>query len=91
MSPERILGVERDLFDCYADRDPPPGSSDPFLYGCGGWATKTVEKWLNDVPVKVWATGDARYIEDFMNVLTGPVACPESGLHMGGLRTRGRP
>lgn len=69
---ERILGVERDIWECYADREPRP---DPWLptgayqYGCSGWASQTVEKWLNDVPVKVWATGDPLYIEDFRQVL----------------------
>ena len=73
-APPRILGVERDTWECYSDREPipdpwlPPGA---YQYGCGGWASETVEKWLNDVPVKVWATGDPLYIEDFKEVLAG--------------------
>ena len=67
-APPRILGVERGLFDCYADREP-SDSSDPLLFGCGGWGSPTVEKWLNDTPIKVWATGDPLYIEDFRSVL----------------------
>ena len=70
-APARILGLERDLFDCYADRESPPDSDDQFLYGCFGSGDKNVAKWLNDTPVKVWAIGDASYIEDFRNVLTG--------------------
>ena len=61
--PERILGVDRDLWECYADR--PSGGVD----GCGGWGTKTVEKWLNDVPVKIWATGDPTHIAVLETVL----------------------
>ena len=70
--PERILGVDRDLWECYADRPPVGaalGANDQWTAGCGGWSTPTVEKWLNDVPVKVWATGDARHVEALETVL----------------------
>ena len=69
--PERILNVERELFECYADREPIPDRWQPgaYLYGCGGWRSPTVVKWLNDVPVKVWATGDSQYIETLTEVL----------------------
>ena len=63
--PERILGVDRDLWECYADRPPEGfdlGRHNDWTAGCGGWGRPIVEKWLNDVPVKVWATGDADYI-----------------------------
>ena len=69
--PERILNVERELFECYADREPIPDPWQPgaYLYGCGGWRSPTVVKWLDDVPVKVWATGDPQYIETLDEVL----------------------
>ena len=67
--PPRILGVERDLFECYADREHSDDPNDPYLYGCGGWDKGMVEKWLNDVPIKVWAVGDPLYIEEFREVL----------------------
>ena len=70
--PERILGVDRDLWECYADRPPivtALGASDQWTAGCGGWSKSTVEKWLNDVPVKVWATGDATHLEVLRTVL----------------------
>ena len=67
--PPRILGVERDLFECYADREHAGDPRDSFLYGCGGWDQRAVEKWLNDVPIKVWAVGDPLYIESFREVL----------------------
>ena len=63
--PERILGVDREVWECYSDRPP----VQDFLAGCGGWGTKTVEKWLNDVPVKVWATGDLGHIAVLETVL----------------------
>ena len=68
--PERILGVDRDVWECYAHR--PPGGVEvdgDVRAGCGGWRTPTVEKWLNDVPVKVWATGDATHIATLETVL----------------------
>ena len=42
---ERILGVERELFECYADRPPEPVKIlNEYFYGCGGWSTARVEK-----------------------------------------------
>ena len=69
--PERILGIARDLWECYSDRPPGGVEIDGEIFdGCGGWSASTVEKWLNDVPVKVWATGDATHIEVLETVLT---------------------
>ena len=69
--PERILGVDRDLWECYADRPQRRVEIEGELFdGCGGWSTTTVEKWLNDVPAKVWATGDAIHIATLETVLT---------------------
>ena len=69
--PERILGVDRGLWECYADRPERRVEIEGELYdGCGGWSTPTVEKWLNDVPVKVWATGDATHLATLETVLT---------------------
>ncbi len=69
--PERILGVERDVWECYSHRptEPIANAFQDDADGCGGWATETVEKWLNDVPVKVWAAGDDRYIEVLKEVI----------------------
>ena len=69
--PGRILGVERDVWECYSHR-PAENIVNAFQDdndGCGGWGTETVEKWLNDVPVKVWAAGDDRYVEIFEAVI----------------------
>ena len=69
--PQRILGVDREVWDCYADRPPGGVEIDGEIFaGCGGWTTPTVEKWLNDVPVKVWATGHSDYIAVLETVLT---------------------
>ena len=69
--PERIVGVDREVWECYADRPQQRVEIEgEFFDGCGGWSTKTVEKWLNDVPVKVWATGDVIHIATLETVLT---------------------
>ena len=68
--PERILGVVRDLWECYSHRPQQETVvNGERLNGCGGWKTPTVRKWLNDVPVKVWATGDPAYVEIIESVL----------------------
>ena len=63
--PERILGVDRKVLECYADRPAwrrRDRGGERSFEGCGGWRSPTVEKWLSDVPVKVWGTGDPEYI-----------------------------
>lgn len=63
--PERILGVERDIWACFSDRPQrEAGYENDFLGGCGGWTSRTVTKWDPDAPVRVWAdpTGDARFV-----------------------------
>ncbi len=70
--PERIVGVDREVWECYADRPPEGFSLGPhndWVAGCGGWGKPTVEKWLNDVPVKVWATGHPDYIAVLETIL----------------------
>ena len=46
--PERILGVERDVWECYSHRplEPIATAFQDDADGCGGWATETVEKWF---------------------------------------------
>ena len=68
--PERILGITRDLWDCYAHRLPREIELyGEFFAGCGGWGERWVVKWANDVPVKVWATGEQMHLEILDEVL----------------------
>ena len=60
--PERILGVDRYVWECYSDR---PGDRD----GCGGWSQETISKWEIDRPVKLWRTGSADYLAVSLPVL----------------------
>ena len=63
--PERILGVEKDVWECYSDQ-PDTLESDAERSGyygdCAGWGNFAGLKWDQDVPVKVWATGLESYI-----------------------------
>ena len=69
-APERIL-VDREVWECYSHRPREPIQIEGRTYhSCGGWKTPTVVKWLNDVPVKVWATGDPDYVAILKTVLT---------------------
>ena len=56
--PERILGVARDVWECFSDR-PGEGAKNE---GCGGWFPETIVKWDQSKPIKVWATGDEEYV-----------------------------
>ncbi len=69
--PERILGVERDVWECYSDEpdtlDPQTADKTPIgeqgYYGdCAGWGIWAGQKWDQDVTVRVWATGLEGYI-----------------------------
>ena len=69
--PERILGVERKVWECYNDR-PADGSE-----GCSGYAGPTVRKWPRNQPIRVWADpeGDSRYVDTLQETLeeTAPI------------------
>ena len=64
--PERILGVEREVWECFSDR---PGwefylASDDRLGGCGGWPGPTVRKVdLDTVRVSASGRSDPLYVE----------------------------
>ena len=74
--PERILGVERDTWECFSDRpDWEATVENDFLGGCGGWTSPTVRKWDAAEPVRVWAepSGDPLYVsilEETLNDLS---------------------
>ena len=66
--PERIVGIKREVWDCYVDRTLDPtvenalGNLD--FYGCGGWRSENqVHKLKSTRSVVLWATGDDRYVD----------------------------
>ncbi len=74
--PGRILGVDRDVWDCFRDTSH-IGSDvpDDAGVGCGGWRNEYVVKWPIGEPVRVWTTGDDDYEAVFNQVLddVGPL------------------
>ena len=69
---ERVLGVDRDLWECYSHRsDVPVMVEGESLFSCSGWEVPGVVKWLNDAPIKVWANDDGNpvYIAILKTVL----------------------
>ena len=72
--PERILGVEKEIWECYSDRSPIPADSDWPDYGCYGWYSETVEKWRSNSTVKAWATGRRNYIRAFRETMDEQLA-----------------
>ena len=65
--PERILGVDRGIWDCYSDRA--VSNNKEGFRGCYGWHRTTVEKWDSGSTVRVWATGNENYIQAFRETL----------------------
>ena len=64
--PERILGVEREVWECFRDvPDEAPSLDNGFFGGCGGWGSETIRKWDTDTPVRAWAdpSGEQHYID----------------------------
>ena len=67
--PDKILGVDRDVLTCFADK-----SNVDTLWlrergiGCGGWARENVNKWSQSAPVKVWMTGLPTWTHLFRSV-----------------------
>ena len=68
--PERIVGVDRLVWECF--RDTPGG--DMFWEedeggGCAAWASETVRKWDQTSPVKVWLNGPDGFTAEFRDIL----------------------
>lgn len=70
--PGRILGVDRDTWECYSDRA--TSNNAEGFHGCYGWYEPTVEKWRSGSIVKVWATGNDNYIRAFRETLDEQLA-----------------
>lgn len=70
--PERILGVERDVWECFSDTSNIGTDWERYLgIGCGGWVVETITKWDQDVPLKLWVNpaGDEKHVEALDKVL----------------------
>lgn len=74
--PERILGVEREIWECFSDtsnlgRETPDDTG----IGCAAWRNDYIAKWPVGEPISVWTSGDENYKEIFNQALEaiGPV------------------
>ena len=70
--PERIVGVNRDVWDCFSDtsRAGTFWDEDDNGVGCAAWTRKTVLKWGQESPVRVWLNGLDGFTAEFKDVLT---------------------
>ena len=68
--PERITGVDRDVWECFSDTSyVGTDLRDELGIGCGGWGSETALKWDQDTPVRVYATGRADWEPEFRRML----------------------
>ena len=69
--PERILGVEREVWECYSDITPPISNTDYINLCCAGWDAPTIQKWDPDTPIRAWAhpEGDSLFVETLQDAL----------------------
>ena len=79
--PERIIGVERDVWQCFSDTSYAPDNeeienkgeashmTDDLGIGCAGWDEERITKWPVGETIQAWVTGDASYVEIFKDVL----------------------
>ena len=73
--PERITGIERDVWDCFSDTsnidddfEQDDQDSDEGV-GCAGWDREHVTKWPVGEAIKLWSYGDAYYLKILDEVL----------------------
>ena len=70
--PERILGVEREVWECYSDRD--KSRNYERNHGCYGWYSNVVEKWRSGSVVKVYGEGHPNYIRSTKEIFDEQLA-----------------
>ena len=69
--PERIVGVDRDVWECFSGTPAFTAVTPEERVGCAGWfsAEVPIQKWDQTSPVRVWASGPETFIGVFENVL----------------------
>ena len=69
-APSRIVGVHRDVWECFKDQsNRGTGRDEGEGIGCGGWAGETVQKWAQRSSVAVWIDGPKQFSAAFGDVL----------------------
>ena len=69
--PERIVGVDRDVWACFSDSRDPKALRPEKIFGCAAWYSTEVpiQKWAQASPVKVWASGSESFNVAFKETL----------------------
>ncbi len=79
--PERIVGVDRDVWACFTDTSfldettAPNGGgagthlTDDLGIGCAGWDETHIKKWPVGKTIDVWVSGEQSYVDIFEDVL----------------------
>ncbi len=68
--PKRIVGVNRDVWECFSDTSKVNTIRWDEGVGCAAWMHETVRKWGKESPVKVWLNGPDGFAAEFKDVLT---------------------
>ena len=68
--PERIVGVNRDVWECFSDTS----NVDTFWeedegVGCAGWSTDRIQKWDQESPLRISVSGGQGFVEEFKDAL----------------------
>ena len=64
--PERILGVDRDVWECFSDTSKVDTVwEDDEGIGCGAWGDQTVFKWDQHAPIRISASGPDSFVAEF--------------------------
>ena len=68
--PERIVGVNRDVWECFSDTS----KVDTFWeedegIGCAGWSTDRIQKWDKESPLLVTVSGGHGFVAEFNDAL----------------------
>ena len=68
--PERIVGVNRDVWKCFSDTSKvnTVWEKDEGI-GCGAWPREFIQKWDQGSPIRVWTKGPESFIAEFKDVL----------------------
>ena len=68
--PERIVGVNRDVWECFSDTSK-VGTfwEEDEGIGCGGWSTDRIQKWDQESPLRVSASGGQGFVAEFKDAL----------------------
>ena len=71
--PERIVGVDRQVWGCFIDTSNlgKPRNDQSEGIGCAAWTKEWIVKWRQADPIKLWTQGQDSWMKEFLKVLDG--------------------